>query len=161
MKTTFFKNATTCSLSDRYRCSSKVHGVISRYKSIITTTVRTSNTQIYDGMVPHEKTPKTRYNISGVRMTNFGFFFVTTRRVMMMMTIIIIYCQLTAKKTVIIKVMFKLVSLLFMWVMLRQHFVRLLFRTEFISWRSFRRTFPSNFLAIHTLYIGYGAIYLS
>ena len=29
MKITFFKNVTTCSLLDRYRCPSNVHGVIS------------------------------------------------------------------------------------------------------------------------------------
>jgi len=78
MKTTFFKNVTTCSLLDRYRCPSKVHGAISRYKSIITTTMRTSNIQIYDGMVQHEKTLKTRYNISGIRiLVSFSFYYST------------------------------------------------------------------------------------
>ena len=168
MKITFFKNVTICSLLDMYRCSSKVHGVISRYKSITTTTMRTSNIQVYYGMVRHEKKLKTRYNISGVGMTNFGFFFFfTTRRMMikmmmMMMIIIIIHCQ--QQKKLCCNDGKKSVSPLFRWVMLCQHFVRLLFRIEFISWRSFHLVLhlnPSNFVAIHSLHTGYGAIYFS
>ena len=103
----------------------------------------------------------TCYNISGIRHGQFWplFLFTTLR-------LIVIYYQQQNKKKVWCNEghVQKSVSLLFIRVMLCQHFVLLLFRTEFISYRSFHLVLhlkPSNFYAIHTLHTGYGAIYFS